>query len=826
MEQESNPDVKPHVKFLFEEKSDFLSIPVKVETTSLHSETNQDSLCLMTEQKPDIKLFFLQDESVACSVASTRSPDVCAPVSTVSLGLNPHCDNLEWGRQHIIKHLKAEPDSQACNDGTTEEKPFIAELRALVEEYSRNEDEKDKEPERTPARSTEISSLELPKDDDCCILSTTCQETFHCSTTDLTPFRCNASGEEFPSCSQLSDHKQIHLAEKSYKLEDCGKVVCVSSSSSNHKRIRMGEKPYKCDVCGKEFIHRYQVSTHKRIHTGEKPYSCDVCGKGFRVGSGLAMHKRTHTGQKPYKCDDCGKAFIQIFKLFTHMRSHTGEKPYKCDICGERFSIRSNLSRHKGIHTGEKPYSCDVCGKGFRVSSGLSMHKRIHTGPKPYKCDDCGKAFIQICKLFTHVLNHTGEKPYKCDVCGKRFSMSSSLSRHKRIHTGKKPYSCNVCGKGFIVSSHLSSHIRYHTDNKPYKCDICGKEYRCSSAIFYHKKTHTGERPFPCDICGKGFHYRTSLSIHKRIHTGEKPYKCDDCGKEFSQKSSLPTHMRIHTGEKRYKCDDCGKGFRQSGNLFSHMRIHTGEAEEVDQQWEDFKAAVTEAAEKEIPKVTRKAKQRWMTEDILKIMDKRRLAKDNKEEYETLQKVIRKKCDEAKENWINDKCNSIDLHCRSTPQVMYRNIDEITGKKTCSSTGCLKSKNGDIIHVMEKEKILERWEEYISELFEDQRKDHNVMKNNFAGPPIMKDEVQAAIRKMKTGKATGSDGISVELIETLGDYGVDKVTILLNEIYDTEVFSDISSFPGLQDLTTYCKDISSTVENLLEIPRSNKGKQK
>ncbi|GFO12223.1 MORC family CW-type Zinc finger protein 3 [Plakobranchus ocellatus] len=139
-----------------------------------------------------------------------------------------------------------------------------------------------------------------------------------------------------------------------------------------------------------------------------------------------------------------------------------------------------------------------------------------------------------------------------------------------------------------------------------------------------------------------------------------------------------------------------------------------GEAEEVDQQWEDFKAAVTEAAEKEIPKGTRKAKQRWMTEDILKIMDKRRLAKDNKEEYETLQKVIRKKCDEAKENWINDKCNCIDLHCRSTPQVMYRNIDEITGKKTCSSTGCLKSKNGDII--MEKEKILERWEEYISEL--------------------------------------------------------------------------------------------------------------
>ena len=63
---------------------------------------------------------------------------------------------------------------------------------------------------------------------------------------------------------------------------------------------------------------------------------------------------------------------------------------------------------------------------------------------------------------------------------------------------------------------------------------------------------------------------------------------------------------------------------------------------------------------------------------------------------------------------------------------------EIIGKRTCSSTGCLKTKEGSII--MDKKKILERWAEYMRELFEDNRKEHNVMKN-FAGPPIMKDEV-------------------------------------------------------------------------------------
>ncbi|GFO02707.1 endonuclease-reverse transcriptase [Plakobranchus ocellatus] len=122
---------------------------------------------------------------------------------------------------------------------------------------------------------------------------------------------------------------------------------------------------------------------------------------------------------------------------------------------------------------------------------------------------------------------------------------------------------------------------------------------------------------------------------------------------------------------------------------------------------------------------------------------------------------------------------------------MYRNIEEITGKKTFLSNGCIKAMNGDII--IDKEKILERWAEYIRELFKDDRKDHNIMKNNFAGPPIMKEEVETAIKKMKHGKATGPFNISVELIEALEDFGIGKVTHLLNEIYDTgQIPTDLS----------------------------------
>ena len=50
-----------------------------------------------------------------------------------------------------------------------------------------------------------------------------------------------------------------------------------------------------------------------------------------------------------------------------------------------------------------------------------------------------------------------------------------------------------------------------------------------------------------------------------------------------------------------------------------------------------------------------------MTEDILKLMDKRRQAKCNNENYEAIHREIRNKCDEAKENWIKEKIKKI-LH--------------------------------------------------------------------------------------------------------------------------------------------------------------------
>ncbi|GFN95412.1 hypothetical protein PoB_002191800 [Plakobranchus ocellatus] len=61
------------------------------------------------------------------------------------------------------------------------------------------------------------------------------------------------------------------------------------------------------------------------------------------------------------------------------------------------------------------------------------------------------------------------------------------------------------------------------------------------------------------------------------------------------------------------------------------------------------------------------------------------------------------------------------------------------------------------------------------------------MKENLARPPITKDEVRATKKQMKMGKATGPDNIAVEQIEALEDVGIESLTFLLNEVYDTGV---------------------------------------
>ena len=82
-------------------------------------------------------------------------------------------------------------------------------------------------------------------------------------------------------------------------------------------------------------------------------------------------------------------------------------------------------------------------------------------------------------------------------------------------------------------------------------------------------------------------------------------------------------------------------------------------------------------------------------------------------------KKIRKECTAAKENMLAAQCDVIEqLDAAHKSNLMHSQIRLVTGMKHGSNpTTCIDDKEGNII--IEKEKILSRWYEYINELYND-----------------------------------------------------------------------------------------------------------
>ena len=215
-------------------------------------------------------------------------------------------------------------------------------------------------------------------------------------------------------------------------------------------------------------------------------------------------------------------------------------------------------------------------------------------------------------------------------------------------------------------------------------------------------------------------------------------------------------------------------------NIFEVLKY-----EESKSTWDCFKESIVSAAEVFVPKKEKQSKNKWMTGEILDLMQVRqKVAKKESIEYKDIDKQIKAKCTQAKETWMNEECEEIERLDRTDMALMHKKIKSISGLKMCTSSGCIKSKDGTLI--MEKNQILERWSEYIEELFDGERGQKPVVRKNIEGPRILKTEVAAAIAHTKRNKAAGPDGTVVEMIEAaLDDFGIDTMTEIINEIYDS-----------------------------------------
>ena len=208
-------------------------------------------------------------------------------------------------------------------------------------------------------------------------------------------------------------------------------------------------------------------------------------------------------------------------------------------------------------------------------------------------------------------------------------------------------------------------------------------------------------------------------------------------------------------------------------------------------QWDLFNKALANTARQVIPKRRRKVRANGYNSWHPETSEERQKVTDRySHEYKMLDKEIKRKCTEAKESWLDIQCEEIEQAKEKETTSIYKKIKEITGSITYSSSGCIQSKEGTII--VEKHKILERWIKYIWELFHDDRGDKSPIPKNMDGPKIQRSGVHAALKMMKRHKAAGPVKNVTEMITSLEEYWVGKVTDITNKIYDTgEIAEDL-----------------------------------
>lgn len=205
------------------------------------------------------------------------------------------------------------------------------------------------------------------------------------------------------------------------------------------------------------------------------------------------------------------------------------------------------------------------------------------------------------------------------------------------------------------------------------------------------------------------------------------------------------------------------------------------EGADIEDNWNQMKSTIQKVLS--TAKKERHKKKQWMTDEILDMMDDRRQYKNvNRERYRQKNKEIRKKIREAQQLYFEQNCRELEeLEKKHDTFNMHKKVKEVLNTYKKSSTD-LEDKNGKLIITVEDK--LKTWEEYILELFSDNRTEVETIGAENTGPAINMVELERAIKNSKNRKATGPDNIPAEVIKILENRGKQALLNLFNAIYN------------------------------------------
>ena len=193
-----------------------------------------------------------------------------------------------------------------------------------------------------------------------------------------------------------------------------------------------------------------------------------------------------------------------------------------------------------------------------------------------------------------------------------------------------------------------------------------------------------------------------------------------------------------------------------------------------DELWTEVCDIVQETGIKTIPMDKKCKKAKWLPEEALQIAVKRREAKSKgeKERYSHLNVEFQRIARIDKKAFLSNQCKEIEENNRmGNTRDLFKKIRDTKGTFHAKMVS-IKDRNG--MDLTEAEDIKKRWQEYTEELY---KKDLHDPDNHDGAitdlePDILECEVKRALESITMNKASGGDGIPVELFRILKDDAV------------------------------------------------------
>ena len=173
--------------------------------------------------------------------------------------------------------------------------------------------------------------------------------------------------------------------------------------------------------------------------------------------------------------------------------------------------------------------------------------------------------------------------------------------------------------------------------------------------------------------------------------------------------------------------------------------------------------------------------------EALKIAVKRGEVKGKreKERYTHLNAEFQRTARRHKKAFLSEQCKEIEENNRmGKTRDLFKKIRDTKGT-FCAKIGSIKDRNG--MDLTEAEDIKKRWQEY-TEMYKKDLHDpdnHNGVITHLE-PDLLECEVKRALESITKNKASGGDGIPVELFQILKDDAMTVLHSICQQIWKTQ----------------------------------------